>query len=41
MSGHFYATRYWLPDGDPLEFSDRGFMPDPSRKWSGSRLTDS
>jgi hypothetical protein len=36
MSGHFYATRYWLPDGDPLEFNDRGFMPDPSRKWSAA-----
>jgi hypothetical protein len=36
MSGDFYATRYWLPDGDAVEFNDRGFMPDPSRRWSAA-----
>ena len=36
MSEEVYAPRYWLPDGDSLEFSDRGFMPDPSRKWSAA-----
>jgi hypothetical protein len=40
MSGHFYATRYWLPDGDQLEFSDRGFMPDPSKKWSAAWVSN-
>ncbi len=31
-----HVSRYWLPDGDPLDFSDRGFMPDPSKPWAAA-----
>lgn len=28
--------RFWLPDGEPLSFSDRGFIPDPEGRVSGA-----